>query len=416
MKRLTIALFFAAGIAATPGCGKQQDSTQPAGAPAAAKGEPPAPGAGPAAGALEEDPGVQLERLLRDRVTRFAPSPLWTNRLGRYLLSRGGGDEAALLLDAAAAGDPGNADFLLDAVLARASRAGFMQGADVTHVRALLGDVTDPTPPAGVAGAAPTQAFGQLPPAAPPGPAFVPGQQASPGVAGAPAMAPSQPGQEMGGGAAGMAPPNMAAPGMAAPGMAPPNMAPPGMAPPAMANGDQAAGAAPGATPPAGVRDAAPAVSFEDAVAKARAATQQGDLARATALWQEALKFDANSPDGWLGLADVTLMRGDATAAIGHYKEALRLAPKNAVVAKRLGDACFQSRQNDCAFSAYEVATAGEPVSQDGYVWVRWAHVANQLGKRAVAEKALAAAATILPADDRDLNTVRKLLSEPEQK
>lgn len=403
MKTITVPLIVAIGLIVAPGCGKQKEAAAPPGPPAAAPGAPPAAGAAPAAGDMAEDPAKGLEGLLRDRVTRFAPSPLWTNRLGRFLLARGQGDEAGLLLEAAAAADPGNADYRLDALLARAGRAGSMQGPEVAHLRGLLGDASDPAPPAGLAAAAPTQAFEAPAPAPPAGGAMVAGQPTPPGAAAANPMMPAgpPPGQP----SAPMDPQAVAA-----------GLAPPAMAPPAMANGAESGMAPPGGMPPAPTQGLAPPMTFEDAVAKAQAAIQQGDLARAGAMWQEALKFDAKSADGWLGLADVTLMRGDANAAIGHYKEALRLAPKNAVVAKRLGDACFQSRQNDCAFSAYEAATAGDPVSSDGYVWVRYAHVANQLGKRAVAEKALAAAAKLLPADDRDLNTVKTLLATPDPK
>lgn len=388
---MPVVLFTVVALSAA-GCGKQQDT--PAAPALAPQGAPPVTGVAPAPNAAPE-PSAGLEALLRDRATRYAPSALWKNRLGRFLLARGQGDEAALLLEAAAAADPGNADFRLDALLIRASRAGSMQGPDVAQVSALLGEPAPHAQGAVAGSAAVGPANSMAPPLAP----------APPGAAVAPqAVA----------GAAPHTPPGLAAQPPVMPGAAPedPQAAAVRLAPvppvPAAAADAQPGLPGVGAVPPE-----APPASFEAAATRARAAVQKGDLAQAGAMWQEALRFDGQSAEGWLGLADVTLMRGESSAAIGHYKEALRLAPQNAVVAKRLGDACFQARQSDCAFSAYEVATAGEPVSTDGYVWVRWAHVANQLGKRAVAEKALAAAEKLLPSDDRDLATVRSLLSVP---
>lgn len=423
MKTVSLFLALAVGITVAPGCGKQQPEQQAAplaagAAPATAQGAPAAPAA-PAAADAVADPGRRLETLLRERATRYAPSPLWKNRLGRFLVARGQADEGALLLDAAAGADPGDADLVLDAVLSRAARAGQLRADEAASLLQLLGAPVDPAAPGQVAMAAPMPGAMALAPPTPPG---------SPAGGGAPGAMPAAaaPGAVHAYEQPAPAPPTM--PDMPAPGMpraaAPGAMAPEGQgAPPPGATGlpdpaqlPNGGGVVPPAPPlPAAAGSAqAPPTSFSDALEQARAAVQKGDLARAGAMWQEALKFDPKSAAAWVGLADVTLMRGDASGAIGHYKEALRLSPHDTVVAKRLGDACFQSRQNECAFSAYEVATAAAPVSEDGYVWVRWAHVANQLGKRTIAEKALASAEKLLPADDRDLNTVRGLLTAPE--
>jgi Tfp pilus assembly protein PilF len=185
-------------------------------------------------------------------------------------------------------------------------------------------------------------------------------------------------------------------------------------------NAHAAANAAPGAVPPNVATTIAPPVqgaaerttptSYAEAVAQARQGIQRGDLSAAAASWQEALKFEPESAEAYLGLADARLMTGDAPAAITGYKEAMRLAPKDPVVAKRLGDACFQARQNECAFSAYETAVKGAPVADDGYVWVRYAHVANQIGKKGAARTALAQASKLLPENDRDLVTVKSAI------
>lgn len=173
MKSMPVVLFTVVALSAA-GCGKQQDT--PAAPAPAPQGAPPVTGVAPAPNAAPE-PSAGLEALLRDRATRYAPSALWKNRLGRFLLARGQGDEAALLLEAAAAADPGNADFRLDALLIRASRAGSMQGPDVAQVSALLGEPAPHAQGAVAGSAAVGPANSMAPPLAP----------APPGAAGHPA-------------------------------------------------------------------------------------------------------------------------------------------------------------------------------------------------------------------------------------
>ena len=366
---------------------------QPAAAAAAAPGQP-APGA--------EEPGASVEAYLRGRLSLYPGSAMWKNRLGRYLEGRGQVDEGLLLLEQAAMVDPANPDFQIDVLAARERKGATMDSFASRELLATLG---------GGAMVAPAGASAVMAQTAPPAPA--------PGGTGPAGVPPAPPGAPTAAATAMAAPPGMPGGAVATatrPAMPGAMAAPPGMPGGAVAMANQPAMPGAMAAPPDPTAIAPPAppppASAEDAIAQAEDAVARGDLGAAIISYQNALRMRPESSQAYLGLADTKLMSGDSATAINYYKEAMRLAPEDSLAAKKLGDACFQTRQTDCAMSAYEAAVKGSPAAEDGYVWVRYAHVAAKNGRMDVARRALAKAESILPADDRDLQVVKSQLAD----
>lgn len=67
-------------------------------------------------------------------------------------------------------------------------------------------------------------------------------------------------------------------------------------------------------------------------------AQEKGDLDRAQSLYQQAQRLDGREPEGWLGLGDVQLARGNKAEAERTYRKVLSLEPGNERALRRLFD------------------------------------------------------------------------------
>ncbi len=78
------------------------------------------------------------------------------------------------------------------------------------------------------------------------------------------------------------------------------------------------------------VRDSKPARSRQSLLADGYRALLNGELSKARAAYQAALRQDRNLIDGWVGLASVAAHEGNRALAITHYQRALNIDPKDA--------------------------------------------------------------------------------------
>src|SRR3954449_283974 len=74
-----------------------------------------------------------------------------------------------------------------------------------------------------------------------------------------------------------------------------------------------------------------------------------------------ACNADSSAPH--LARGNVLVNTGHAEEAVGEYREAARLAPRNAVARERLGDTLYDLGRKDEALAGYRDAAAVDPGS-----------------------------------------------------
>ena len=101
------------------------------------------------------------------------------------------------------------------------------------------------------------------------------------------------------------------------------------------------------------------------AAAEGGVALSRGDLARAQAAFDRAVRADATNPDAVTGLAQVAFESARYTEALDYGRRAVRLQPKSAAHHVVVGDAYFKLLRYDDALSSYTRAQTLAP-NDDG--------------------------------------------------
>ena len=115
------------------------------------------------------------------------------------------------------------------------------------------------------------------------------------------------------------------------------------------------------------------------AAAEGASALARGDLVRAQAAFDRAVRADASNPDAVAGLADVAFENARYTEALDYGRRAVRLQSKRPKYHVVVGDAYFKLLRYDEALAAYQRAAALAP--QDEGVKARMGRVMAKLGK-----------------------------------
>jgi tetratricopeptide (TPR) repeat protein len=126
-------------------------------------------------------------------------------------------------------------------------------------------------------------------------------------------------------------------------------------------------------------------VSPRDRAASATAAVEgasafaRGDLVKAQAAFQRAVRADASNPDAVAGLAEVAFENARYTEALDYGRRAVRLQAKRPKYHVVVGDAYFKLLRYDEALAAYKRAAALAP--EDEGVKARIGRVMARFGK-----------------------------------
>jgi predicted O-linked N-acetylglucosamine transferase (SPINDLY family) len=105
--------------------------------------------------------------------------------------------------------------------------------------------------------------------------------------------------------------------------------------------------------------------AVEELLREARAAFSSGDRVTARTLFDRALALDAMNPEANFHLANSLRERGEISAAIERYRQALRRAPAHSGVLNNLGLALEASGERDGAETCYRDVLAAEPQHAD---------------------------------------------------
>jgi tetratricopeptide (TPR) repeat protein/tRNA A-37 threonylcarbamoyl transferase component Bud32 len=115
------------------------------------------------------------------------------------------------------------------------------------------------------------------------------------------------------------------------------------------------------------------------AAAEGAGALARGDLARAQAAFDRAVRADASNPEAVAGLAEVAFENARYTEALDYGRRAARLQPKTAKHHIVVGDAYFKLLRYDEALGAYQRALALSP--HDEGIKARLGRVKARLGE-----------------------------------
>ena len=115
------------------------------------------------------------------------------------------------------------------------------------------------------------------------------------------------------------------------------------------------------------------------AAAEGGAALSRGDLARAQAAFDRAVRADSTNPDAVTGLAQVAFESARYTEALDYGRRAVRLQPRSAAHHVVVGDAYFKLLRYDEALSSYSRAQALSP--NDEGIKTRIGRVKARLGE-----------------------------------
>jgi tetratricopeptide (TPR) repeat protein len=115
------------------------------------------------------------------------------------------------------------------------------------------------------------------------------------------------------------------------------------------------------------------------AAAEGGAALSRGDLARAQAAFDRAVRADSTNPDAVTGLAQVAFESARYTEALDYGRRAVRLQPKSAAHHVVVGDAYFKLLRYDEALSSYTRAQTLAP--NDEGIKTRIGRVKARLGE-----------------------------------
>ncbi len=114
----------------------------------------------------------------------------------------------------------------------------------------------------------------------------------------------------------------------------------------------------------------------EAVIGLAHAAHQQDKLRGSLALYEEVVTHNPESISGWLGVAEVTWLRGDVTRAWQALDSAQRIAPGSALVYRDRLKIAFQEKDTDAFFAVLQEYQRVQPADAWPVLWAqKWASV-----------------------------------------